>query len=211
MAKLWRVEYVGTLGSGATFVTTYHYVERTELLEDAASADGVCQNVSAKLLAAYKALLPNTAHVVSIKATQAVRVWAPYHEIPEAAEAAVDTYGTVSVSAPKLPAATAAKISIKSNAATRGGHGWQLIPAGVTAGWVDANSKWTSSYLTALNAYAALLDDNVTWGTLPTHTLEPVVYSRTRHMRGDENYYFDVNSAIARPDPTWLRSRISVP
>jgi hypothetical protein len=103
------------------------------------------------------------------------------------------------------------KISVKSNAAVRGGHGWMLGPANTNATYLSSTQKWEGSLWTDIQALAALLDDDITWGTLPEHRLEPVVYSETRRRRGDDNWFFDVASITASQIPTWLRRRTTVP
>jgi hypothetical protein len=211
MPKLWKCSFVGHYSGGALTVNSLHYVERLEPLEDAASAAAVADHVDQKLRAAYLACLPNSVLVDEVVAREEVRWWAPYNEIPDVGSKAVNASGGRGTGSSCLSRAAAAKISIKSNAATRGGHGWILIPAGMNAAELGANGDWASTNWDNLQALAALLDDNIAWGTLPTHTLNPIVYSETRRRRGDANYYFDVQKATAAKPMTWLRSRISVP
>jgi hypothetical protein len=45
---------------------------------------------------------------------------------------------------------------------------------------------------------------------LPT-TLNPVVYSRTRHLRDTSPWTFRVTNVSVNPAPHWLRSRTTSP
>ena len=87
----------------------------------------------------------------------------------------------------------------------RGAHGWvygfPLLQSGELNG---ENLDTTGNYWPKLVILAAALD-NVIVGALTSY--EPVVYSRTRHRRGDANYFFTIASGLATPRARFLRKR----
>jgi hypothetical protein len=70
---------------------------------------------------------------------------------------------------------------------------------------------WISGYQTKLAAFAAVLDDSFNLGTIDITHVNPVVYSRTRHQRGEDPHAFRVTSATANTKAHWLKTRMSTP
>lgn len=212
MAKLWRIAAKGVHSSGALLVTTHHYVERTEVLEDAAGASDVADHVWTAWGPHYLGLLSPDFTVQSLDVAEEVRSWAPFNEIGDAGSHTVNQAGQLRSGGRELPRELTGKIKVHTNAATRSGHGWRLLPG--SAYEVDlAAENWATAndYYIQLSAFATVLAADVSWGTLPTHTLEPIIYSRTRRKRDDANYYFDVTACAAVPRVGWLRRRSTVP
>jgi len=74
-----------------------------------------------------------------------------------------------------------------------------------------SGNQWTSAFKAILGTLAALLDDDMSLGSVDPSTLHPVVYSRTRHMRGLSPYTFKVTSATVNASEHFLRSRMTSP
>lgn len=208
---LFRAQFQGRLASGALVRNSLHYWESTELLENRAPLSEVADHLDTKLTATYLALNSTDYHLDTLEVRSVVRTWAPYFEIPEVYAKNVSSVGGSAPSTDRLPDGMTAKISIKSDAAIRGGHGWLLLPGSPAGSSLSSVAKWESGYLTNIQALAALLDDQVSWGTLPVHTLSPVVYSRKRHQENAENFFFRVTGATASSTPGWLRRRMTIP
>jgi hypothetical protein len=73
------------------------------------------------------------------------------------------------------------------------------------------DGEWGEPYFSALQEWCLQLDNSFDLGDLfPTH-VNPVVYSRKRHLAGLEPHTFRVTSASPRPQCRWLRSRSTTP
>lgn len=210
-SRLWRAQWQGNLHTGALVRTSLHYVERTTDFYGPAGAADVAEAISDHMTQYYMPCLATDTHIDVLEVREVVRFWSPFNEIPSVSAAIVDDGGTVGVGSERLPSACCSKISIKSNAAVRGGHGWILPPANVSVVNLNSDGQWDGDLGAGITALADHIPDTIEFGSLPTHILDPIVYSETRHRRGDDNYYFDVENALWRSDPTWLRRRISIP
>jgi hypothetical protein len=74
-----------------------------------------------------------------------------------------------------------------------------------------SGNVWDGTMLAALNAFCALLDDQLELGTLIITDLNPVVYSKTRHQRSEDPFTFRVTGATPNAKVHWLRSRMTTP
>ena len=61
------------------------------------------------------------------------------------------------------------------------------------------------------DALAAKLDDSFDLGSIIITHVNPVVYSRTRRLRGESTWTFKVTSATANHQVRWLKSRLTAP
>jgi hypothetical protein len=110
----------------------------------------------------------------------------------------------------QLPYATVPLINLHTGVASRSSRGWVHLTSPRLSTYVG-NDVWTAAYLNLLNLFGATLDDSFDLGTLQITHVNPVVYSRTRHLRGQTPFTFRVKSASANPQVRWLRSRLSSP
>lgn len=74
-----------------------------------------------------------------------------------------------------------------------------------------SQGKWSGGMVTAYNAFAALLDDDLSLGSVLPSTLRPVVFSRTRMQREQDPFTFKVIAVTPNATPHWLRSRMTNP
>jgi len=125
----------------------------------------------------------------------------------------INVQGSFSTSGDRMPNACVAVLNRHTATRSRSARGWLMMPGGILADQ-QANGLWHTDggYWTAwLVPLAALLDNSFDLGSVdPTH-VNPVVYSRTRHQRGDSPYTFRVTNATANPQVRWLKSRLTIP
>jgi hypothetical protein len=69
-----------------------------------------------------------------------------------------------------------------------------------------------ASMVAALQGFANAAIGIFAVGTPPFETtIRPVIYSRTRHQRGQSPFTFNLSGATVKVQPTWLRSRATAP
>lgn len=209
MSAVYRFSYVGHLATGVVFNTGLHY--QTDLApagSEPAPAD-VLAAIDGHLRTAFRAALQNGYTVDSAELREEVDL--STGAVPSAASLVVGALGTLSGGSNIAPDATCGIVKLKSNAALRSGRGYMAFPGPRNASFMADGQNWSSSWLTLLSAFAALLDDEMTLGTVLPATLKPVVYSKTRRARGLTPYTFEVSEAVASPRIRWRRSRTTSP
>jgi hypothetical protein len=208
----WAVTFRSTR-QGVQLVNTLHYAESKGTGGgDNASADEVRDNVAAGLKDLYRAMLPTDATLDEIIVRSEVRD--PAQDVPEQSQLTVGQAGTRTIVTNQLPKSICVLATIRTNAPVRGGIGRVFLPAPVEASWLDAGS-WSSGITTNSGSpWKQFMDAAIatqSWGTINQHDLPLVVYSRTRHRRGDANYWFAASGYVIRSQPHWLRSRATAP
>jgi hypothetical protein len=110
----------------------------------------------------------------------------------------------------QLPDGLTLTIDLHTGTRSRSARGWMLWPGPSNSSFVSHNA-YTSAWLSVVQNFANLLPDAITLGsTLPT-TLNPVIYSRTRALRGESPTTFRTTAATLKTQPGWLRSRMTTP
>lgn len=130
-------------------------------------------------------------------------------DVPSVAQHDINLAGTLGTSSHSLQQQLCPLISLKTNAAIRSGRGWMFMPPLLdkgllgTDGYIDGTTvAWTN-----LNAFAALMDDELDYGTVIISHSRPVVYSRRRRQLGRSPWTFKVDHAVVRGLPHFLHSR----
>jgi hypothetical protein len=193
--------------TGVQFVTVLHYNESDPPIEGTADRAAVAENVWNHIDTAYANVLRADCTVQMITGREELPRSST--DIPESGSFPVDVDGTLSVAADDLPIWYTAKLVKRTAAAIRSGHGWILMP--LTADGTTLSGgliPTTSGYWTDLQSFGDALEETVTWGTLPSHSVEPVVYSGRRHNRGEEPFMFQITAVDPRRQPSMLRSRL---
>lgn len=109
-----------------------------------------------------------------------------------------------------LPTGLCPVVNIHSGTRSRSARGWMHPGPPVDHPNCDGN-QWATTYQTLLDNFAAQLNATFSLGSLFPTTVNPVVYSRTRHLRLETPYTFQVTGATANKTPKWLRSRMTTP
>lgn len=95
---------------------------------------------------------------------------------------------------------------------SRSARGHTFMASPLNGGDKVPGGNWGTTFLAQLQAFANACITIFAVGTPPFETtIRPVVYSRTRHERGQTPFTFNLTGTTVRPHPTWLRSRGNIP
>ena len=215
MAKLFRVSFHSTSTTGVAYVSTYHYVVRPAGgFTDTGDASNLRDALSGTLPAQYRGVLPNW---ITVQTMLVAEVLPPGStDVPDESSFTVGLNGQQSTTGDQLPIPLCVLVGIYSNAAVRSGHGRTFYPHPGNASLLDSAGNWDMASTVFATSYPTLLNSlksnwTVDLSGTPDATASQVIYSRTRHARGDDSYYFDVSSWTIRTVPHWLRSRATAP
>jgi hypothetical protein len=118
--------------------------------------------------------------------------------------------GNLAVVEGDLPRELVAICNIHTNVGSRSARGYITLSGPYSEAYVTLK-QWAGAYATAGHAFAALLDNSFSLGTIQPADVHPVVYSRTRRIKGFTPYTFRVSSASFNLRPHWRRSRGTTP
>lgn len=207
MSKVWRLTFKCDYADGTLVEPSLHYQSDVAPLGDEPDGDSVADAVYTHLGADFLQSLPTVVTLHDLVATEQV--------VPPAIGAQgshhVGLPGIGISGAQDLPRELVPLVNMRTNTVSRSARGHIfLCGPGDKSKVVDR--KWTDAFIAG--AYQGLvdkLDDQLTLGAVnPTH-LNPVIYSRTRHLRDQDPFTFGVVSAAVKVRPTWLRSRGTSP
>jgi hypothetical protein len=206
VARIYRAVLKAHHDDGTLIEPSVHYLTDVPTAGSEPDPDDIASGVHSLIGEAYRQTLHSTCTYDDVIVTEMV--------LPPAIGASgshhVGAAGGVSSAAYDLPKALVPIVNLHTGVSSRSARGWLML-GGPGAEAATANQKWTGAFLTAYQAFAALLDNSFDLGSVfPTH-VNPVVYSRTRHRRGTDPHHFRVTGASASDVPHWLRSRMSSP
>lgn len=110
----------------------------------------------------------------------------------------------------KIPTGASPLINLHTGTRSRSARGWTHPPGPTNSGELNGQD-WIAGYLTLLDNLAAVLSDSFSLGSLFPTTVNPVVYSRKRHVALETPYTFKVTGATTNAQVKWLRSRMTSP
>lgn len=120
--------------------------------------------------------------------------------------------GLLALGDTKLPGAMSALLSWHTNVHSRSARGHTFMPNPFNSLDLAANGVWSTTFLAQLQGFANACLGHFTVGSAPFETtIRPIVYSRTRHVRGETPFTFEVSGVTVRSQPHWLRSRTTAP
>jgi hypothetical protein len=122
----------------------------------------------------------------------------------------VGLQGNLAVLEGDLPRELVALVNIHTNVGSRSARGYITLPGPYGEGYLTLK-QWAGAYATAGHAFAAKLDDSFSLGTVQAADVHPVVYSRTRRLKGFAPWTFRVTSGTFNLRPHWRRSRGTSP
>lgn len=208
MARVYRFSFQGHTASGTLLINSLHYQTDVAPTGSEPAASDVLAAIDAHLRTAYRAVVPSSFTIDSAELRECLA--SGDTNVPVAASLVINQPGTLTTSDTSLPYGMTCIVKLRSDAGIRSGRGYLALPDPLSSTFL-ASRLWGSSYFPLVQSFAALLDDTMSLGsTLPT-TLNPVVYSRTRHNRGESPFTFQMVEAIPRSTPSWRRSRMTVP
>lgn len=210
MAKLWRWRYVSDY-NGVSIVNSFHAVDRVDSGATELDAHGLADLLDAHFTSSYRNMAPPTQVVERLDVAEVLTPGST--DVPAGYSKAIGSAGTHSPANSNLPLAMCALVNIHTNAAVRSGHGWMFAPPTISTDQLTGGLFVTggTTYYERVLEFATELADDLTHGTVTVGHVSNVIYSKTRHARGDASYYFDVVSASVSREPAWLRSRLSAP
>lgn len=209
MVRIWRTAFTYHVnGVGCATVINVKADSSSSIAN--ISAGDVADNVVDWLKDSFLAQLSTRDKLDAITLTEEL---GPGSAIPAVAERSGTWPGTRYGATWNMDNQICAWVKTKTNAAVRGGHGGFFgSPALDEACFNTDEGKINhgNAYYAAIAAFAADLLEGHDVGALGVDGhLSYVIYSRTRRMRGDSNYYFDATSCTISERPHFLRSRKS--
>ena len=206
MANIYRVSYELNVNS-QIMASTFHYQTDVSVSGSEPSTADVLDGVDSLLTTAYRAMLPTPYQLTQLKLRQEVTPGSG--DVPLSRVKVKNVAGTLAVSPQDLPVSVCGLISRTTDAAIRAGRGHVFTPPIRSSSYLSGGALLTSGALwTAMQAFAALLDDSFDLGAVnPTH-VNPVIYSRARNARGQDPFTFEVTGAAASSRVRWLDSRV---
>lgn len=196
----------GHHSNGILVQPTLHYQTDVPLSGSEPDPSDVASGIWTLIGATLRATAANDVTFTSVDVAEQL----PPGQIGAAGSFAITTGSGTVVPNSQLPYATVPLINLHTGVASRSSRGWVHLCSPRLSTYVG-NDVWTAAYLNLLTLFGATLDDSFDLGTLQITHVNPVVYSRTRHLRGLTPFTFRVKSASANPQVRWLRSRLSSP
>jgi hypothetical protein len=207
---VWAFRYkTHSPASGQHFVTTFHYASQVSIGDDDPAPADVLGEINDHLYTTFADALPSTYVFDEIEVAEELAA-TDLGTLPRGAVngGAIGNTGNLAAGDGDLPEALCAIISKRTNVPKRFARGYLALPGSINTTHLD-DGLWVSPALTAYEALAALMDDDLEIsGAFDTTSLVPCVYSRHQHDADAENFWFGIQSAIAREPARWRRSRI---
>jgi hypothetical protein len=206
MARIYKATIVCVAADGTLFEPGLHY--QTDVPTGGSEPDpgDVANGIWGVIGSTFMPLTPSTITIASVDVREQVLPPA----IGVAGHRTLGGSGTADPGDHLLPKGLAAIIRLKTNTSSRSARGYTTPPPRYSSGALSDGS-WSSTYMTLLSAFAATLDDSFDLGSVfPTH-VNPVVYSRKRHLEDADPWAFRVTSATVNTKPHWRRSRMTSP
>lgn len=206
---IYKFSYHATDSEGVALVNTWHFVTQPPEL----GSEPAAMDVLGVLDTAYRSLYKNCLHNgITVNTAELGEELPPASlEVPKGAAINVGQNGTLAGGDGKMPTALTAIIAKRTGVPRRWARGYVAIPGPRSSGQLSGSQLWTSSFLTALNALAAIFDDDYEVGTVSVTSVIPVVYSRTQAAKGATQPWAQIEAGTVRLKPSWRRSRMTAP
>lgn len=207
---IYRFTFAGHYTDGVQTRNSLHYVTQPPALGEEPNVADVLDLLDTELTTVYNNCMPGNHFLDSESLSEMV---APSSgDVPAGAEKSKGgLVGGISSGDGHMPEAITAIIALRTGVPLRSARGYVALPSPIGSAYLNSSAEWTGTYLAALNALAAKLDDDYELGTVAVTSVIPVVYSRTRHARGFDPPWFQVQAGVVRQKPSWRRSRTTAP
>lgn len=207
MARTYRCTLQAHYSDGTLVEPSLHYQTDLPDLGDEPDPSDVATGIWGHLGAEWQESCPTYVHIDSLVVTE--MVVPPL--IGVGGEHVVNADGTGSAGAEDLPRELVPLVNVHTDTRSRSARG-NLRLAGVGDKSKIIARTFQAAYVTAVyTPFINKIPDEIDLGSLVITRLNPVVYSRTRHLRGETPYTFRVVGASLNPKPKWLRSRGTSP
>lgn len=203
MARTYRatVKMHGT-SDGVLMQPSWHYQTDVATGQSEPAPNDVADGIWSLISADWRSLTPTNVVIDELVVVEQVVPG----DVPTAGVKTINLAGLASSYIGENPRELCPLFNLHTATRSRSARGWFHF-ASITASTLLNGGNWTSGFLASLGNIAAKMDDSFDLGVaFPTH-VNPVVYSRKRHILGQTPYTFRVTSATVNPHPAWLRSR----
>lgn len=214
---LYRVNFISSKGTLSAVNTMHVITSNTAWASPFDSGNptpqALADEINTQLNTVYRAMMGVNWNLERITAVTVPDPNDPT-QVPSAGEHAVGVAGSRSVADDELPSQACGLLSLRTAFAGRSFRGRMFLPP------IESSNALTDkfinsghAYTVAVNAFKTKLDDHFTgggtWSSLWLATWEAriVVYSPTRHKRGDEPFFAPVTTTRYDRSVHWLRSR----
>jgi hypothetical protein len=211
VSKIWKVEFQAREGGGQLVENVLHVVDNPDTGTSEASASQVADDVYDRLHTDWLNCLSDNGVLDRIKITEVI---APGdHSVPAQHIRNVGAGGARSAGDNHLPPEMCAIIQLKTDAAVRSGRGWLFAPPARSSAALTSGGGWltTNSYYLDCDLLGTKIATSWGVGTVLHRTYYFAVYSRVRHARGDDHYWFQIVTHGVPTKTHWLRSRGTTP
>ena len=206
MARVYRATVEGHYADGTIVRPSVHYQTDVPALGDEPAPNDIADAIWSHIGTAW--------HNCSSSDVRYDQLVVSEQTVPPAVGVAgvhaINANGTNGLGSGNEPQGRVASVNLHTGTRSRSARGHFCMPPPLSATALS-NGSWVGSYMTTLGALAALLDDSFDVGSVVITHVNPVVYSRTRALRGQDPFTFRVTGASANPRPHWLRSRMTSP
>lgn len=208
MSDVWRLTFKSVRGS-LLIQQTFHLAVDAYIGGTDPNGKKVADMVASKMALTYRGLLDVGSTLQSVDSREEVLPPA----IPGSGSSVTSAgVGSRTTADTLLATPLCGLITMHTDSAVRGGVGRTFGPPVIVSAALGANGTIPAggTYGSPLAGFATVLSNGIESGSWWTGGWvgKLIVYSRTRHKRGDPNYWFTVTSCVAKTDQHWLRSRI---
>lgn len=200
-----RFSFVGRFGNGAQTVNDLHYYHLGTFTMTEEDCSALAADINGHLGQLYINLMES-----SWTLDQAVvRTEVIPPAVAVAGSATIGAPGAWTTSPRQNPHAMCLIVRKDTGVASRSGRGWISLP-GSPLSTDFSQDVWDQGYVDAVKLFAAKLPDTIIGSPSGTSWF-PCVYSRTRHKRGNDPFFFDLDKAVVSNKVHWQRTRLTIP
>ena len=190
----------------ALIQSTLHYQTDVPPAGDEPAPDDVANGIWGVIGTAFLAASPTNCHVDTVDVLEMVLPGGA----PVGGTKVVNANGTQVTTNKFMSRGTCLGVNLHTAVRSRSSRGFMHLPGALDTSYAGGQT-WGGGYLTHANTLAALLDDSFDLGAVLITHVNPVVYSRKRHVDGLSPFAFRVTSATVNPMVRYLRSRDTTP
>jgi hypothetical protein len=203
---LYRASIESSYSDGTELVNVLHYHTEVAPLGDEPDPSDVAANIWTNIGDNYKKCLHPDVTVHQVVLVQ-VEVGSG---LPASGSFSVEEVGTNPQGGSTVPRAQVMILKKNTGVALRSARGWVELPFCPKEDNISGQN-WAGAAI----GHAADLCDNLaeafTIGSLPSTTVKPIVWSKTRYLAGLTPTSFDINTFSPQLKVHWLRSRTTSP
>jgi len=209
VSKIYKWSVYGLFGDNVQTVNTLHYVTQVPEFWSEPNADDLLTGISDHIADAYAAANSSAWHATRQDLTE---ILPPGDlSLPAGATRAFGSSGSLTGGNASIPEAITCIISLRTGVPRRWARGYMAMPSPLNQTYIDSSGNFSSAYTTAVNTFAQLLNDELTFGSVNPTVLKPIIYSRTQAALASPQPWAEIKTCVVQSKPKWRRSRLSAP